>query len=127
MLKELPKYSPEEMAKADASAARLAASKRPATVGWVSKNLDGAMEMVARHVHDLRRAVKDLEAKTTLLEEQQLRYTGVHDTAKQYVAGDIATFRGGLWHANVTTKSLPGKSNDWRLMAKTPVARGGAK
>ena len=69
----------------------------------------------------------EVRLRLEALEEAQLRYTGIHDVAKQYVAGDIATFRGGLWHCNTTTKSLPGKNNDWRLMAKTPAARGGAK
>ena len=124
MLKELPKYSPEEMTKANADAARLAASKRPATVGWVSKNLDGAMEMVARHVHDLRRAVKDLEAKTALLEEKSLSYEGVYSKNQQYNPGALVTHRSGLWYCKSATRSAPGTSNDWQLTGKTPLARG---
>ena len=63
----------------------------------------------------------ELRGRIDMLEDQQLRYQGIHVADKQYVVGDIATFRGGLWHCNVTTKSLPGTGEDWRLMAKTPT------
>ena len=124
MLKELPKYSPEEMAKANSDVARLSASKRPATVGWVSKNLDGAMETVAKYVHDLRRAVADLEAKTNMLEEKALSYEGVYSKNQQYNPGALVTHRSGLWYCKSATRSAPGTSSDWQLTGKTPLARG---
>ena len=119
LLKQPKPLTPEEEAKLRATDKKWQSSK-PVPMFL----LDEALNIVIDKMLELEEAV---EKRFDQLEEQQLRYQGVHDAAKQYVAGDIATYRGGLWHCNTTTKTLPGKNNDWRLMAKTPVARGGAK
>jgi hypothetical protein len=128
MLKELPDWTKEEtkarLAEAEAALNKNLKNKSPATVAWVARQLDYLSGEVVEHLMDLRKAVADLEAKTALLEESATKYRGVHDKAAQYNPGDCATFRGGLWHCNVSTKSLPGTNGDWRLMHKTPAAKG---
>ena len=105
-MSEEPKLSPE--------AEKRWQSNKPVPMKFLKMVVDELIDQMLD-------AEEALNSRIDMLEDQQLRYQGIHVADKQYVVGDIATFRGGLWHCNVTTKSLPGTGEDWRLMAKTPT------
>ena len=68
----------------------------------------------------------EVRLRLEALEEAQLRYRGVHDKSAQYNPGDMVTCKGGLWYAETATRGVPGAPNSgFKLMHKTPVARGG--
>ena len=126
MLKDIG-ITEAELATAKANIERWKKSNKPATVGLVIQTVDDLGEEVAEHVHDLRKAVADLQAKTALLEARSLAYEGVHEKGRTYSPNTLVTHKGGLWVAKELTNTVPGTSNDWKLTHKTPVARGGAK
>ena len=67
----------------------------------------------------------ELRSRIALLEESATRYRGVFDKSATYHPGDMTTHRGGLWFCEKTTRGVPGTPNSgFRLMHKTPVARG---
>ena len=125
----LPDLSEAELeakiAKAEAAHERLLVSKAPAKVGWVARQLEENFQAAARHIFDLREAVKSLEAKVSMLEEKSLSYEGVFSKSQQYNPGALVTHRSGLWYCKAATRSAPGTSSDWQLTGKTPLARGG--
>jgi len=104
---------------------RLLASKKPATVGWVARQLEANFQSAASYIFDLREAVKSLEAQVATLEEKSLSYEGVFSKSQQYNPGALVTHRSGLWYCKSATRSAPGTSSDWQLTGKTPLARGG--
>lgn len=62
------------------------------------------------------------EAKATreeLIEWEQSRYLGVHQSGKKYVRGQWVTYGGAVWHCNRETTAQPGKSDDWTLAVKS--------
>lgn len=52
-----------------------------------------------------------------------MRYMAVWRQDKSYEPGDVVTHDGTQWHCGVATKTKPGTSGDWQLMAKTPMDR----
>ena len=130
-LKALPDYTEAELkARLDADEAvskRLQANKKPATIGWTSRQIEILAKEVADLLLDLREAVEELEAKTALLEEQALHYVGTYDREQQYNRGALCTHKSGLWYCQETTRSAPGTSKAWRLTSKTPVAARGSR
>ena len=123
MLKELPDFTKAQIAEAEARFARAKKNPKPATLGFVVTAIDHLGEEVAKHVHDLRKAVADLEAKTNTLEARSLAYEGVHEKGRTYSPNSLVTCKGGLWVAKELTNTVPGTSNAWRLTHKTVTAR----
>ena len=122
MLKEI-EITEAEMATAKANIERWKKSNKPATIGLVIQAVDDLGEEVAEQVYDLRKAVKDLEAKTNMLEARSLAYEGVHEKGRTYSPNSLVTCKGGLWVAKELTNTVPGTSNAWRLTHKTVTAR----
>ena len=122
MLKEI-EVTEAELAAAKANIERLKKSTKPATIGLVVEAVDDLSEEIAEHVYDLRKAVRDLEAKTNMLEARSLAYEGVHEKGRTYSPNSLVTCKGGLWVAKELTNTVPGTSNAWRLTHKTVTAR----
>ena len=128
-LKALPDWNEEDtkarLAKEEAALNKNLKNNSPATVAWVTRQLNYLTGEVVDYLMDLRKAVADLEAKTALLEEKSLSYEGVFSKSQQYNPGALVTHRSGLWYCKSATRSAPGTSSDWQLTGKTPLARGG--
>ena len=122
MLKEI-EITEAEMATAKANIERWKKSNKPATIGLVIQAVDDLGEEVAEQVYDLRKAVKDLEAKTNMLEARSLAYEGVHEKGRTYSPNSLVTCKGGLWVAKELTNTVPGTSDAWKLTHKTVTAR----
>jgi hypothetical protein len=73
---------------------------------------------------ELRQALKPLQDRIARLEaalEQKspIKYMGVHKIGAIYSEGSLVTRDGSLFHANKTTRELPGDGNqDWTLAVK---------
>jgi len=84
----------------------------------------GIRDFVERKLAPLRIAVAQLEAKNALLQAEiaahkSVRYKGVYKDTCEYNEGDLVTMHGSLFHANRTTKMIPGDgSKDWQLCVK---------
>ena len=126
MLKELPDWSEAEtkakLAEAEAISQRLQKNSRPATVAWTARQIEHLSKEVADFILDLRKAVRDLEAKTDMLEARSLAYEGTHEKGRTYSPNSLVTCKGGLWVAKSLTNTVPGTSNDWKLTHKTVTA-----
>lgn len=58
--------------------------------------------------------------RLTVLEQRPaLSYVGVYDYERQYNPGNVVTKAGGMWHCNVSTRTVPGQSKDWTLCVKS--------
>jgi hypothetical protein len=87
---------------------------------------DALTRFVRKGYHELFALADELRGRIELLEESATKYRGVHDKAATYHAGDMVTAKGGLWFAEKSTRGVPGTPNSgFRLMHKTPTARGG--
>ncbi len=60
-----------------------------------------------------------IEARVAALAaEKGIAYRGVWESGETYEPGDYVTDKGGLWHANETTRSRPGTDGSWQLAVK---------
>lgn len=126
-VKELQNITPQQKAEGEARKARTYADSRPASIGYVAKKVDATMEAIAGHLVDLRQAVRSLEGQLELLQHKSIRYEGTHMRGEQYNQGSIVTAKGTIWHCEKTTASEPGRSSDWKMMAKSVQTARGAK
>ena len=86
---------------------------------------DMLTRFVRKGYHELFALADELRGRIELLEESATKYRGIFDKAATYHAGDMTTAKGGLWYAEKSTRGVPGTPNSgFRLMHKTPVARG---
>jgi len=81
-------------------------------------------EYTERKLAPLRIGLAELQAKNAALQAEiaahkSIRYRGVFRDGVQYNEGDLVTMHGSLFHANRTTKMIPGDgSKDWQLCVK---------
>ena len=73
---------------------------------------------MAQIVKPLRERIAELETRM-----QEFRYAGVWRDGGEYHAGNFITHDGGLWHANETTRSRPGRDRTFTLVAKSDRRR----
>jgi hypothetical protein len=80
-------------------------------------------DFVERKLAPLRIAVAQLEGKNARLESEiaahrSVKYMGVFRDGAEYSEGSLVTLHGSLFHANRTTKMIPGDgSRDWKCQA----------
>lgn len=60
-----------------------------------------------------------LEKRILEIEKKGVEYKGIYQPAQLYERGAIVTYKGGMWHANVATRSLPGTNIEWTLCVKS--------
>jgi hypothetical protein len=84
----------------------------------------GIKEYVERKLAPLLISIAQLEAKNARLEAQiaahrSVKYMGVYRDGAEYSEGSLVTLHGSLFHANRTTKMIPGDGSvDWTLCVK---------
>jgi hypothetical protein len=84
----------------------------------------GIRDFVERKLAPLRISIANLEAKNAILSAEiaahrSVRYMGVYRDGAEYSEGSLCTMHGSLFHANRTTKMIPGEgSRDWTLCVK---------
>jgi hypothetical protein len=102
----------------NARAAKIMQSSKPVPY----KTLDLVIKAMIKRLIELEKAI---EARFEMLEEQALRYRGVHDKSRQYNPGDVVTARGALWFCEKSTRGIPGTADSgFRLMHKSAITRG---
>ncbi|RUX24197.1 hypothetical protein EOA13_31380 [Mesorhizobium sp. M7A.F.Ca.US.011.01.1.1] len=76
-------------------------------------------EIMATHIW-LSARCKALEARLAEIESRpQLEYRGVWKSTDAYKRGDLTTYDGSMWHAQVGSQGLvPGQGEGWRLCVK---------
>lgn len=57
------------------------------------------------------------------LENNTVRFAGTYQTSRTYRRGDMATYKGALWHCNRPSTERPGASDDWQLAVKKGEAQ----
>ena len=80
---------------------------RPATV-----------RAVLEHLSVVGDAIKALTARVVEIESKGIEYKGVWQAPQTYQRGNLATYGGGIWHANQETRDKPGDGKAWTLAVK---------
>ena len=62
--------------------------------------------------------LRDLKLMQRAVEARGIFYRGVWQAADQYNRGDLATYKGSIWHANESTRNAPGDGRAWSLAVK---------
>ena len=65
-----------------------------------------------------RLSLNSLERRIEQLEKFPFVYVGTFAEGEVYQPGEVATFRGSLWHCNFETASRPGEDASWTLCVK---------
>jgi hypothetical protein len=67
----------------------------------------------------IAKALAPIRARLDKLEGERLKFAGTWKPDKSYEAGSVVTHGGGLWHANIASKSFrPGTGSAWTLAVK---------
>ena len=66
----------------------------------------------------LQPRLNNLERRIEQLEKFPFVYVGTFAEGEVYQPGEVATFRGSLWHCNFETASRPGEDASWTLCVK---------
>jgi hypothetical protein len=68
------------------------------------------------------REIKNLRAEFEMKIEKAysaVSYQGVHEAQREYSQGNFVSYNGSIWHANRTTRQVPGDGGtDWTLACK---------
>ena len=60
-----------------------------------------------------------MRLEVALEQKSPIKYMGVHKEGATYSEGSLVTLHGSLFHANKTTRELPGEGcEDWTLCVK---------
>jgi hypothetical protein len=77
-------------------------------------------------VAELRAQIAALQGRAASVQARSepelpvMRYTGVWKSDREYRPGEVATHAGTIWHCGIPTRTKPGTSPDWQMMAKSP-------
>ena len=84
------------------------------------KKLDRAYatigKFIAKQLKPLQDRIAELEARPAL------KHAGTWKEGKQYRAGNLVTFQGGLWLCQKATKQRPARSDHYLLVVKSGAA-----
>ena len=87
----------------------------------LTKKLDRAYvtigKFIAKQLKPLQDRIAELEARPAL------KHAGTWKEGKQYRAGNLVTFQGGLWLCQRATKQRPAQSDHYLLVVKSGAAK----
>ena len=88
--------------------------------GMSDASLDqpATVRAVLEHLSVVGDAIKALTARVAEVEAKGVVYMGVWQAAQTYQRGNLATYAGGIWHANQETRDKPGDGKAWTLAVK---------
>lgn len=82
-------------------------------VGWAE------VDQLARMIDALMEAALSNAKQVAAIQSRGIEFKGVWQPAQDYSRGQLATYRGSIWHCNcATTRDQPGTSTSWTLAAK---------
>jgi hypothetical protein len=86
----------------------------------INNGAEFGLELASGIKDYFRRAIAPLEKRIAELESRpQVKYQGVYRPGAEYSEGALVTRDGSIFHANRTTKAMPGDGNqDWTLAVK---------
>ena len=100
-------------------------------LGIITRSLGAVLRPILAQIHERLTALEsgtssgtrsvDLEMRLRALEDRPtMLYKGIWLEGTTYAPGSVVTDNGSMWHANISTRSEPGKghSRDWTLCVK---------